>query len=244
MFISLYTGIETVTLDTTSEIPICFLTYHIKHDTTYNTPIPTLNNVITGPREEITRAFAVWAYCLSNGITLSGNPDRYLFYHLDEEYSDDTRASFMMHKKDEAILGHFGPPAKHYGFDMFIAHVNILQACVWENVKERGKHDIEYPTRDWRMGENGPVETETSWVVAGMDGKPVSNATLVEYIDQHLKNGGWFLNDHLNLDDDSGRTLEVIERSEYTDRLRLTCSKRASFLVISPPRDGPSKAHN
>lgn len=229
-FVALYTGLNSVTIDTTDSL--CILRYHIFPG--QNTSIPALSNIV-GPHKALATAFAAWAYCIANNLSPPGTPERCLIYHLSEAYTGDTRASFMTNRKDEAILGHFGPLAKYYGFSLVFAHVDIRRKSQWAQYRELRKYDVQYRVGDWRMGVHGPVETETAWVLAGVDGKPIHDDPLIAYLDEQVRGNGWFLNNHLHLEDDTGRKLEVIDQGLYSDTLKLTSRKRASFLIVSPP---------
>ncbi|KAF5339870.1 hypothetical protein D9611_009188 [Ephemerocybe angulata] len=240
-FAAFYTGIDQVVVESVED-PLCYFIYHILNDPSRNTAIHSLRDVV-GPYEGVIMAFAAWAYDRANGLSPPGIPERCVVYHLREEYSSDTRASFI-DTRDEMILGHLGPPAKYYGFKMLFAHVDIQQKGQWVQHREFQNYAVQYRVGDWRMGVHGPVEMETAWELAGMDGNVVLDAPLVAHLDEELKSNGWILNNHLGLENDEGRELEVIDRGLRSDTLRLTCRKRASFLIILPPSEDVPMVHN
>ncbi|KAF6760433.1 hypothetical protein DFP72DRAFT_882180 [Ephemerocybe angulata] len=209
----------------------------------------------TLPRPQIATAFAAWAKHQARRIVLDSAPTGHVLFHLNETYrTKDTLSTEVVDvgsitdADDKLILGYLAPPAKYFGFRILLAHAVIPGTATFRVARKHGPVDGRmYKVEDYNLDSWGESESEfvVEWTLTGLDGQEVEGSdalcegltsTLLNKIDEDIKDAGLVLNDYLDQVKFGEKELEFDEdqMEDDVDVLELTCKKRASFLVIGP----------
>ncbi|KAF6760434.1 hypothetical protein DFP72DRAFT_882182 [Ephemerocybe angulata] len=241
-FVVLHTGIETATIKSPDD-HLCYLTYHLIAKSP-KTPLPSLKHLVSGPRPDVAKAIAGWAYALATGSKGPGIPTGCLAYHLDGTYSftERTDPSAITHPKDKLVLGHLAPAAKLHGFRILFAHADVSYTSYFDEFEDDGM-----PTSAYELENGYDQSIDFEWELAGLDGREVQESHWEREIDAILsektsrkvhKNdakAGRALNYHLDKQSFYGeKDVEGSGHSEDVTTMCLTLRKQASFLVIGP----------
>ncbi|KAF5339637.1 hypothetical protein D9611_011405 [Ephemerocybe angulata] len=252
-FLTSYTNTEAASLRLFQK-PTCYLTYHLLKK---NAPQSATHNLsdATLPRPQIATAFAAWAKHQARRIVLDSAPTGHVLFHLNETYrTKDTLSTEVVDvgsitdADDKLILGYLAPPAKYFGFRILLAHAVIPGTATFRVARKHGLVDGRmYKVEDYNLDSWGESESEfvVEWTLTGLDGQEVEGSdalcegltsTLLNKIDEDIKDAGLVLNDYLDQVKFGEKELEFDEdqMEDDVDVLELTCKKRASFLVIGP----------
>ncbi|KAF6760465.1 hypothetical protein DFP72DRAFT_73248 [Ephemerocybe angulata] len=230
-FIALYTGTESALLVSPGD-SILYLKYQVFKKDKF-VPSPCLADA-TGARPEIATVFAAWRSSLSAGVKVNDSIPDHIIYQLDGTYANGVDAIGITHPKDKLVLGHFAPPAKHFGFEILLAHVTFTESSSWEHYRDYKEYDEEYDVDDYEVGDHGEISLDVECLLTALDGNGVNDDQLADTISKVIEDEDLIFNDHLRESDEGEKDLQITDQSCYTDTLKLECVKLATYLVIVP----------
>lgn len=208
-FVAMYAGIETAVV-TSPAHPLYYLTYNV-FNKAQGVPTATLSNLI-GPCPDITRAFASWAHTLATGSKRPTVTNNCVFYHLDGTYKDAVDVNSVANRKDRLIISRLAPNAKHYGFELAIAHASIWKHCEFTIERAYKEYDLDYEREDYSM-QDYDIRMKYAWQVNGLGKDQAFGDDWTRDLEDAIKSEDGIINYHVDLDDEEDAELEGIDQT-------------------------------
>lgn len=219
LFVVLYAGVDSAVLKTAGG-PVCYMAYHILSNSGSR---PTLRS-LTGPRAEISKAFAAWHVRAEMDGEGKAGPN-HILYQLDGEYGEEDFSSKQISDPtDKLVLEHPGPPAKHYGFEILFVEVSIDLRASQElsNGSDDGDQYYGYSPDNFSLRDDWDGEADTEWQFTSLDGVPIDgDSELEEQLHEELVNQkGHVYNRYIDLLDETGKSSRVDQDGDVRARAR------------------------
>lgn len=212
-FVAFYTDTSDARLFTTGE-PLCYLTYHV-YGTSSVSLLPSLGNIV-GPCPEVALGFAEWRYALNSGSAKYDIPPGHILYQLetDDQRDQNKSVDLITTEGDKLILAHLAPAARHYGFEILLAHVEMHYEVTWDVLRGYEEYDEEYDEDDYSLENYDDLEPdEVIWHLRDLDGSEIKDDRLKAQIEEGQREDCWIFNhvfDDQNFEDEE---FQVVDQS-------------------------------